>query len=173
MTCAAIDVRYKGQQFVIKSIPTLNKKGIRVNYYCVGQGSESYLRKVAKKCGVQDQVHFTGSVTHDEIFDLLDECDIYLQPSLQEGLPRALVEAMSRGCPSIGAKTGGIPELLPEECIIPKKSVSGISETIVKMVEEGLDKYSDNSFNRAENFQKTKLDKRRNNYFEYIKTNIG
>ena len=97
MTSGAVNVWYKGQHFVIRAIPLLNQMGIHVKYYCVGQGNSDYLRKIAKKYGVEDQVVFTGAVSHDEVFRLLDQCDIYVQPSLQEGLPRALVEAMSRG----------------------------------------------------------------------------
>jgi len=47
----------------------------------------------------------------------LDDVDIYIQPSRQEGLPRALIEAMSRGCPAVGSTAGGIPELLSPECL--------------------------------------------------------
>ena len=168
MTSGATNVWYKGQHFVIRAIPLLNKMGIRVKYYCVGQGDTTYLRKVAEKCGVVDQVVFTGAVSHDEVFRLLDQCDIYIQPSLQEGLPRALVEAMSRGCPAIGAKTGGIPELLPDDCIVKKKSVKNIAKTIKKMIDDGLKQYSEQAFLRAEDFQGEKLDVKREAYFKYI-----
>ena len=168
MTSGAVNVWYKGQHFVIRAIPLLNQMGIRVKYYCVGQGDSSYLKKVAKKCGVEDQVIFTGAVSHDEVFKLLERCDIYVQPSLQEGLPRALVEAMSRGCPAIGARTGGIPELLPEECIVKRKSVNNIAETIKKMLDNGLKQYSERSFLRAADFQGDKLDVKRDAYFKYV-----
>ena len=168
MTSAAINVRYKGQQFVIRAIPLLNKMGIRVKYYCVGQGDPSYLKKVAKKYGVEDQVVFTGAVSHDEVFRLLDECDIYIHSSIQEGLPRALVEAMSRGCPAIGARTGGVPELLPGFCIVKCKSVKGIAETVKKMLDDGLNQYSKQSFLRAADFQGDKLDSKRDAYFKYV-----
>lgn len=171
MTCAAVNVWYKGQHFVIRSIPILNKMGIKVKYYCVGQGSQNYLKKIAKKCKVEDQVIFTGSVTHDRIFELLDECDIYIQPSLQEGLPRALVEAMSRGCPAVGARTGGIPELLPQECVVRRKSVTDIAKTIRVLLDGNLKQYSNKSLSRAKDFQKEVLDERRNTYFEYVKRN--
>ena len=168
MTSGATNVWYKGQHFVIRAIPLLNEIGIRVKYYCVGQGDHGYLRKVAEKCGVEDQVVFTGAVSHDEVFRLLDQCDIYVQPSLQEGLPRALVEAMSRGCPAIGARTGGIPELLPDSCIVKRKSVKNIAKTIEKMLEDGLNQYSEQSFLRAADFQGEKLDVKRDAYFQYI-----
>ncbi len=168
MTSGAVNVWYKGHHFVIRAIPLLNKMGIRVKYYCVGQGDPGYLKKVAEKCGVEDQVVFTGAVSHDEVFRLLDQCDIYVQPSLQEGLPRALVEAMSRGCPAIGARTGGIPELLPDDCIVKRKSVNNIAETIEKMLDKGLEQYSERSFLRAQDFQAKKLDVKRDAYFKYV-----
>lgn len=168
MTSGAVNVWYKGQHFVIRAIPLLNQIGIRVKYYCVGQGNPEYLKKVAQKYGVSDQVVFTGPVSHDEVFRLLDMCDIYIQPSLQEGLPRALVEAMSRGCPSIGARTGGIPELLSGDCIVKRKSVRCIAQTIKKMLDDGLKQYSEQSFFRASDFQEEILDDRREKYFQYI-----
>ena len=173
MTSAAVNVLYKGQQFVIRAIPLLNQMGIRVKYYCVGQGDSSYLKKIAQKCGVEDQVVFTGAVSHDEVFRLLDQCDIYVQPSLTEGLPRALIEAMSRGCPAIGARTGGIPELLPDACIVKRKSVKDIAETINKMLNDGLRQYSEQSFARASDFQGEKLDFKREAYFKYVFDSIA
>ena len=168
MTSGAVNVWYKGQHFVIRAIPKLNRMGIRVKYFCVGQGDQGYLKKVAKKCGVEDQIVFTGAVSHDEVFRLLDQCDIYIQPSLQEGLPRALVEAMSRGCPAIGARTGGIPELLPNSCIVKRKSVKNIADTVKKMLDDGLEQYSNQSFLRAEDFQGDILDVKRDAYFKYV-----
>ena len=168
MTSGAVNVWYKGQHFVIRAIPLLNKMGIRVKYYCVGQGDSGYLKKVAKKYGVEDQVVFTGAVSHDEVFRLLDQCDVYVQPSLQEGLPRALVEAMSRGCPAVGARTGGIPELLPDECIVKRKSVKALAKAIEKMLGDGLTQYSEQSFLRAADFQGEKLDAKREAYFTYV-----
>ena len=85
MTTAAVNVRYKGQEYVIRAIPALNRAGIRVKYTLVGGGDPAYLQQVAKKCGVEDQVVFTCRKNLDDVFALLDETDIYVQPSLQEG----------------------------------------------------------------------------------------
>ena len=69
----------------------------------------------------------------EKIFEWLDSIDIYVQPSRQEGMPRALIEAMSRGIPAFGAKTGGIPELLPEQYLFSNSS-KNINE-IIKILE--------------------------------------
>lgn len=126
VTTAAVNVRYKGQQYVIQAIPKLNKIGIRVEYHIIGEGDSSYLRDVAKRCGVEDQVVFQGRLPLKEVFNLLDEVDVYIQPSLQEGLPRSVIEALSRGCLAIGARTAGIPELLEDEYVVRRKSVKDI-----------------------------------------------
>ena len=111
-TLAAIDVKYKGQAYVIKAINKLKKEGIEnIEYQLVGGGSKNKLEKLAKKLNVEDKIVFVGTLPHDKVFDWLDMIDIYIQPSNQEGLPRALVEAMSRACPCIGSSTGGIPEV--------------------------------------------------------------
>ena len=112
-TAAAVDVRYKGQQYVIKALSIMKHKGIcNFEYQIVGQGDDSYLRNYARKIGVQNSVVFLGKMSHRDVFDWMDTIDVYIQPSLQEGLPRAMVEAMSRALPCIGAKTAGIPELI-------------------------------------------------------------
>ena len=50
----------------------------------------------------------------------LDSIDLFVLASRTEGLPRAMVEAMARGCPAIGSAVGGIPELLqPADLVEP------------------------------------------------------
>jgi len=68
-------------------------------------------------------VSFEGVLSRSDVFDWLDEIDVYVQPSRTEGLPRALIEAMSRACPAIGSAVGGIPELLPRSCLFGPRDV--------------------------------------------------
>ena len=107
-TIGALDVKYKGQEYIIKAIAALNQKGYRFEYHLVGGGNPSYLHKIAVDFGVSDSIKFIGTMNHNDINSFLDTIDIYAQPSSVEGLPRSLLEAMSRGCPSIGTKIGGI-----------------------------------------------------------------
>lgn len=170
MTTAATYVKYKGQQYVIKSIPELNQIGIRVKYLIVGEGDQTYLRHVAKKCNVEDQVVFTGKKTLDEVFAYVDETDIYIQPSLQEGLPRAMIEAMSRGCPCLGARTAGIPELVDFGCLVKRKSVKDIkSKLITNLDKNNMIKLAKTNFLKAMEFKDSVLKERRTEYFEYVK----
>lgn len=170
MTTAAVDVQYKGQEFVIKAIPLLNKAGIRVQYLLVGGGDQTYLKEVARKFEVEDQVKFVGRLPLPEVFELLDTVDIYVQPSLQEGLPRSVIEAMSRGCPAIGARTAGIPELLSLECVVRRKSAKDIAETIIKIAnQEKMTKLAKRNFEEAKEYRNSVLNARREAYFSRIK----
>lgn len=135
-TAGAIDVEYKGQEYVIKAIPELMKtirKDIR--YELVGDGDTQKLRKIAEECGVEDRVVFKGSIKHDEIFGWFDTIDIYIQSSLLEGLSRAVVEAMSRGLPCVAANKGGNPELVEKEYLFSTDRKEYISKEISRCVQ--------------------------------------
>lgn len=175
MTAAAVDVWYKGQQYVIKAIPKLNKIGIKVKYYAVGEGNGDFLDKISRDEGVSEQVELTGRIPLDRVFDLLDCVDIYIQPSLQEGLPRSVIEAMSRGCACIGANTAGIPELLQDDMVVQRKSVSKIVETIARYCELSMDEkeqIAKRNWTEAGQYSKTILDGRRNEFYKRIKTEV-
>ncbi len=173
MTTAAVDVRYKGQEYVIKAIPLLNEAGIRVRYLLVGGGDPSYLKEIARKCGVEDQVEFAGRKPLPEVLSLLDMADIYIQPSLQEGLPRSVIEAMSRGCPAIGAKTAGIPELLPEECVVKRRSEKDIAQAVIRLADrKKMTKAAKRNFEEAKEYQNSELNARRSAYFARIKSDM-
>lgn len=176
MTTAAVDVWYKGQQYVIKAIKQLNSKGISIRYLVVGEGDTDYLKRIAEKEGVSSQVIFCGRLPLNEVFILLDETDIYIQPSLQEGLPRSVIEAMSRGCVCIGAHTAGIPELIDDSMVVKRKSVEDIVKKILYYiglpVKEKIE-MSEKNFNQAKQYTAEVLDSRRNKYFLRIKNRIA
>lgn len=169
MTTGAVDVRYKGQEYVIRAIPDINKAGICVKYLLAGGGNQTYLKKIARKCGVSDQVEFLGRLPLAEVYACLDMADIYIQPSLQEGLPRSVVEAMSRGCPVIGTKTAGIPELIPSECVVKRKARRGIAEAIIQLANpEKMTELAKMNFEEAMKYQIGILNMKRKKYFTRI-----
>lgn len=175
MTTAAVNVRHKGQQYVIKAIPGLNKAGIRVKYYLVGEGDQDYLRRVAEKYNVTDQVIFLGRRPLSKVFELLDETDIYVQPSLQEGLPRSVIEAMSRGCIAVGARTAGIPELLEPQYVVKRKGVKELESVLIDICrssEETKIANAKRNFAEAKGYDTKVLDKKRNAYYEKIKAQL-
>lgn len=172
MTTASIDLLSKGQRFVVRAMGELKKEGIRINYHLVGGGNKDHLLNEAEKANVADQLIFKGELTLEEVYEELDKIDIYIQPSLQEGLPRAVIEAMSRACPCIGANTAGIPELLNKECITKCRSSHDIVRAIKEMLSNGLEKYAIENFENSKDYLEESLNLKRNSYFDTIKSRI-
>ncbi|SDK40423.1 glycosyltransferase [Alkalibacterium thalassium] len=174
-TTAAVNVQYKGQEYIIRAISELNKRGYNFEYELVGGGDNSYLKGLVKKYGVEDKVRFKGLLLHDNVFPWLDSIDIYAQPSKQEGLPRALIEAMSRGCPAVGSTTAGIPELLDKDVIFQNGDMVGICNILMKLVSNDLSAYATRNFNKAKEFEIENLEEKRNKLFseykDYVKNN--
>ena len=165
-TAAAVNVAFKGQQFVIEALAKLKAKGnTDFEYHMAGGGDNSALKNLAEQLGVAEQVVFEGSLPHDKMFAWLDNMDLYIQPSLQEGLPRAVVEAMSRGLPALGARTGGIPELLGEKYIFERKGVDDIAKLLPAVSKEEMLTMAKNNFEHAKDFQKELLEKKRYEFY--------
>jgi glycosyltransferase involved in cell wall biosynthesis len=129
-TLAAIDVKYKGHDLVLNAIKKLKEKSLNIKYYIAGKGNPQRLIDLAKNLGVTDNIVFLGLLDHSQINSFFEKIDIYVQPSRQEGLPRAVVEAMNFGCACIGSSAGGIPELLHKDVIFKSDSVSSLINKI-------------------------------------------
>lgn len=173
MTSADVDQRSKGQEYMVKALKILKKKFINVTYYLVGGGNQSYLTKIAQRNGVVENLIFMGRLPIEKVFEKLDEIDIYIQPSLQEGLPRAVIEAMSRACPVIGARTAGIPELIDDECVFERRSEKSIAKAVETVLNNGLDRYAIRNFEYSKSYHDNILNDRRNSYFKEIKDMVN
>ena len=138
-TAAATNVKYKGQQYVIEAIYRLKKEtGQRFIYQIAGNGDTSYLKSLVKKYDLGESVHFLGNIPHEKMSDWYRTLDIYIQPSKTEGLPRALVEAMSNGVACIGSNAGGIPELLDRDSIFRKERVNELKKLLLLFTDTEL-----------------------------------
>ena len=166
VTVASVQLKYKGQEYVMKAISNLKKYGYDLQYFLIGGGDNTRLKKYAKKYNVEESVKFMGSFPHDKIFNLLSGMDLYIQPSLQEGLPRAMIEAMSVGMPIIGSNAGGIPELIDKECIFKKKNVKEIVSMIKKIDNNFLMTQSQKNYVNSKKFNKNNLDGKRKKFYK-------
>ena len=165
-TAGTVEIAYKGQEYVIRALAELKAKGdTGFEYHLAGGGNPQRLKELAETLGVSDQVVFEGSLPHDAMFDWLDSLDLYIQPSLTEGMPRALIEAMSRGLPAIGSRVGGIPELLGEDCVFPRKDTEAITKLLSWMNPEQMTKMAKQNFAHARQFQKELLEEKRIHFY--------
>lgn len=170
-TCGIVDVKYKGQEHVIKAIQILKNKGIEIEYQLIGPGNPDRVQRIAIDKNVSEQLHVLGPVSHEEVFKWLDEIDIYIQPSDTEGLCRALIEALSRGCPCIASNVGGNPELVNEEYLFSKGDYRHLAELIEKLYKDKNEmiKESKCNFERSKNYDIEILKEKRNSFYnKYI-----
>ena len=173
VTTAAVDVAYKGQEYVIKALYYLKQKGYtNIHYYLLGGGDPLRLERLVKKCNLEENIHFMGIVPHDEVFNVLDSMHIYIQPSLQEGLPRAMVEAMSRGMMCIGAKTAAIPELIDGNYVVRRKSSMDIACKIISINKDVLIEQANKNFLESKKYIDAVLDEKRKAFFNTIIDNL-
>lgn len=167
-TAAAVDVKYKGQAYVIKAIAYLKKLGYdNFEYQLAGNGDNTRLKNLAIKYGIEDKVKFLGPVPHEKIFDWFDSLDVYVQPSLTEGLPRAVVEAMSRALPCICMNSGGMPELIESKYICKKTGniARNLSEKILEIINaENMESSSEYNFIKSKEFEEKNLSLIRDNF---------
>lgn len=163
-TAAAVNVKYKGQQYVIEALGELKKQGItNYEYHLVGGGDQTYLKKIAEKNDVVGQVKFLGAMPHSKVFEWLETIDLYVQPSLTEGLPRALIEAMSRGVPALGSRVAGIPELINSEMLFnnSKNRVKEIELILKNLSKNKLRAQAIYNYNVAKEYHADIINKRR------------
>ena len=174
ITIGHIDVRYKGQEYVIRAIAQLLKEGKnRYHYYMIGAGEGTRLKMLTKQLQAESNVHFLGRKTPEEVMELLSEADIYVQPSITEGLPRSVVEAMSTALPCVGFNTGGIPELLEPEYIAKLKDVNGLVQRIKDLDDvEKYQKAATRNFDKAKEYEHSKLSSKILEFFNMIKREI-
>lgn len=123
---AALDIR-KGQQYLVEAAIELRKK-YPVHIFLVGEGNdEERLKEIVKEKMAQNYIHFLGR--RSDINVVLANSDIFILPSLHEGLPNALMEAMAMGLPCVATDVGGIRQLIDDAdkgIVIHSKSVDEI-----------------------------------------------
>ena len=168
-TIGDLNVPYKSQSDVIRALARLSREGIACEYHLIGGGDPSRLESLISKVGVKSQVIIHGTVPHADIFSLLRTMDLYVHPSRQEGLPRALIESFSVGLPAIGSSVGGIPELLPPERLFTPGDIDTIMR-LVKLMQskEVLDRDAEKNWIRSHDFQSSLLEARRVDFFNHF-----
>lgn len=105
----------KGHEFLIRAAVHLVEGPRTVKVVLVGDGPlRKHLEKLAFQLGISERVIFAGHQQHPRGF--LQAMDIFVLPSLNEGIPLALLEAMSASRPIVASRVGGVPEVIEHEC---------------------------------------------------------
>ena len=128
---------------VIRSLKYLPEN---VKFLVLGDGPDSeMLRKLAEEEGVAGRVIFRGAVGYAEIPKYLKIADVFVRPSLSEGMGNSFIEAMAAGLPVIATQEGGIADFLfdsernpdkePTGWAVNPRDPKGIAETVKKILD--------------------------------------
>jgi len=103
----------KGLQYLIEAGLLLKGQGEAFKILIIGDGSKrKELEDLAKGKGLENEIIFTGF--QNDVEKWLPALDVFVLPSLTEGTPMALLEAMSAGIPPIASAVGGIPKVVED-----------------------------------------------------------
>ena len=157
---------------ILEAINILIKEGYNVEIYYAGDGPLiNNVRQSAKELNIADKVHCLGNLASgEEVFRFLDMLDLYVQFSKTEGMPRAMLEAMARGCPVISSDVGGISEILPKQFLVNSGDVEMLSKKI-KMILLDSNRYKESvekNIETAHSFSLNSLDKKRFDHYSEV-----
>lgn len=125
----------KGQVYLVQAIAYLRDKGFSLRLRIIGEGDER--AKIENEIQSHDLggiVELLGAKTQEEVSELLPTADCYVQSSISEGIPVAIMEAMACELPVVATDITGIPELVlngTTGILVPPKDVKALVDAIV------------------------------------------
>jgi len=106
----------KNVSTLIRATSIIVQEDIPMKLYLVGDGPlDAHLKVLVNELGIKDSVKFVGKVSHDEVSLWMGATDYFCLPSLREGCPNVILEALGSGKPVIASRVGAIPDLVSVE----------------------------------------------------------
>jgi glycosyltransferase involved in cell wall biosynthesis len=128
----------KGHTYLLHAIPEILKACPRTKFLIVGRGDlDVALKDEVSRLGLEENVHFLG--LRNDVRSLLEIMDVFVLPSLSEGLSIALLEAMAAGKPVVASAVGGNPELVLEGetgFLVPPKDSHALAWNVVSLLKD-------------------------------------
>ncbi len=136
-------VPIKGLDYLIRAFSAVTLKAPDAKLYLVGKGTQrEALIQLRDELGLADSVHLVGSKPHDQLPYWFNAADLFVLPSIKEGLGTVLLEAMSCGRPSVASDAGGIPEILTDQSaglLVKPQDVQALTDGILAGIERPWD----------------------------------
>jgi glycosyltransferase involved in cell wall biosynthesis len=129
--------RQKGHRDLFEALAS-SPKLADVQLLVIGGGEErEALEQEAISRGLSKRVHFLG--VRRDVGNLLAAMDVFVLPSLWEGLPLAMVEAMGAGIPVVASRVAGIPEVVDDSrtgLLVPPSDPSALGAALTRLIED-------------------------------------
>jgi colanic acid/amylovoran biosynthesis glycosyltransferase len=128
----------KGYDYALKCCSILKEKGVSFSYEIVGMKNEEELLFLRAFLKLEDHVNFIDALTLDEVYRKVQSSDVFLLPSIEEGIANVAVEAMALGTPVISTNCGGMQELIVHEkegWVVPTRSPEALANAVINFTE--------------------------------------
>lgn len=163
----------KGHDVVLKVVKGLREQGVPASVRFIGDGPmRGRFEVMAKELGIEEYVCFTGLLSGAAaVREELLKGDLLIFPTLGEGLPRTVIEAMAVGLPCLSTPVNGIPELLRQEDLCAQQAVEDFVEKAkVLLTNKALyQEVSKRNIQKAEEYEESVLAERRTAFYKRLK----
>lgn len=162
----------KGQDIFLECLAILHNEGFNIKGILVGDGElRPEFENMSRNLGLNGIVEFVGwKAGYSAVQQELQRADIAVFPSLGEGLPRSVIEAMANGLLCIGSKIDGTVELLDEQQLVEEYSAKAFADTIRTYLQDWNKMEVDRKllFERAKKYESTVLEKKRTEFYKKL-----
>jgi predicted glycosyltransferase/glycosyltransferase involved in cell wall biosynthesis/ADP-heptose:LPS heptosyltransferase len=148
----------KGHHFLIQAAQTFMAEDPNVHLIIVGTGSDKTLQQLktlTDGLGLEKRIHFCGFQI--DVRSFIAASDFFVHPSLVEGIPNAVLEAMAMGKACIATRVGGTPELIEDGkhgCLIQPSNIEALSQAVSRLLNDSSlrNNLAQNAYDRAQDF---------------------
>jgi colanic acid/amylovoran biosynthesis glycosyltransferase len=138
--CAARLAPEKGLDFLIRALKILVDKQYNIEMRIAGDGpNRAALQALAQTCGVAPHLHLLGTLSEQEVTRELDTSDIFVLPSLAEGLPISAMEALAVGVPVVATNIAGTSELIEHGktgLLVRPTDPEALADAVIQMIRD-------------------------------------
>ena len=131
-------VPIKGLEWLLKAAPQVLAQFPQACFVIIGDGPLlGELRQLTSKLGIGLRVVFLGA--REDVPECLAALDLFVLPSLNEGMGRVLLEAMAVGLPVVATRVGGIPDIVPDGTtglLVPPRDDRALAEAILILLRD-------------------------------------
>lgn len=133
----------KGYDYALQTCKLLKEKNFRFHYTIIGGAGDEELRFLLEDLDLQGYVTLIDRLPQALVFNKMRKASLLLMPSVEEGIPNVLVEAMALGLPVLSTDCGGVSELIDdgmEGWLVPIRDPEAMAEGVVEFSNLSLDR---------------------------------
>jgi len=130
----------KGLTYMVEALSLLRQRGVRARWSVAGEGAErGALEAKVRELGLGGEVTLWGAIAAEEVAPLVARAEVFVLPSLFEGLPVTLMEAMALRVPVVSTAITGIPELVRDGrtgLLAQPRDPTGLADAIERLLKD-------------------------------------